>query len=174
MKNESGKSTIKLLICIILIIIGATVIVKYAQKILLEKEIQDLRTDMLLMQAEVKKGLEEVCFNSVNLDKTKEEDLQKINEIKQEYLDGIILSDAPSEVQEAVKNVPEITFDENCYYLEMSLLEEMGITNFAPNKIGYFIVKYDFSNADVEIINTKGYNGKYTLTQMIETIEETQ
>ena len=32
---------------------------------------------------------------------------------------------------------------------------------------GYIIVQYNFSNANVEVINTKGYNGNYTLTQII-------
>ena len=32
----------------------------------------------------------------------------------------------------------------------------------------YFIVKYDFTNTTAEIITTKGYNGNYTLTQIIQ------
>jgi hypothetical protein len=133
-----------------------------------ETKVQDLRTNMLLMQAEAKKGLEEVCFRIVNLDKTKQEDLIKINEIKREFLDGIALNDSPVEVQDAIKNVPEVTFDENCYYLDEDVLIEMGITDIDKEQFGYFIVKYDFSNADVEVINTKGYEGYYTLTHIVQ------
>lgn len=172
MRNEGGKSIVTLVIMTFLIIIGATIIVNYAQQMLYETKAQDLKTNMLLMQAETKKGLEEVCFHSVNLNESKEEDLTKINEIKNEYLKGIILSNSPEEVQEATKNVPDVNFDENCYYLDEANLSEMGIEEVDSNQYGYFIVKYDFSNANVEVINTKGIDGKYTLTQIIEEFEE--
>lgn len=171
MKNESGKSIVILLILIILIIIGASVGIKYAKKMMEESKSQDLMTNMLLMQAEVKKGLEEVCFRTVNLNSSKQEDVTKINEIKNQYLKGIILSNSPIEVQEAVKNVPEVVFDENCYYINEETINEMGIKNIVEEQEGYFIVKYDFVKANVEVINTKGANGKYTLTQIVKEIE---
>lgn len=171
MKNESGKSIVTLVILTILVIIGASVIINYAKQIMAETKEQDLRTNMLLMQAEAKKGLQEVCFRIVNLDSSKEEDLIKINEIKDEYLDGTILSNSPTEVQEATKNVPEVTFDENCYYLDENTLNEMGIKNIEEEQYGYFIVKYDFSNTNIEVISTSGYNGNYTLTQINEDMD---
>jgi len=172
MRNERGKSIVTLVILTILIMIGAMIIIKYAQKMMIETEEQDLKTNMLLIQAEAKKGVEEVCFRTVNM--KKEEDLNKINEIKQEYLNGTLLSNSPIEVQDAAKTVPNFTFDENCYYLDEIILNEMGIKDVNTEKYGYFIVKYDFLNADVEVINTKGAKEKYTLTQIVQEIEETQ
>jgi len=174
MKNQKGVTLVALAITIVVLGIIASVSVYFGKDLIKEAKIQDIRTNMLLIQAEAKKGLEEVCFNSVNLDKNKEEDLTKLNEIKQEYLEGIILSNAPVEVQDATKNIPDITFDDNCYYLDEKTLSEMGITDVKSNKFGYFIVKYDFTNADVEVINTQGHEGVYTLTQMLQTIEEPQ
>ena len=174
MKNESGKSIVILVILTILIMIGVGIIINYAQQMIIETKEQDLRTNMLLMQAEAKKGLEEVCFRTVNMDSKKEENLAKINEIKQEFLDGIILSNSPLEVQEAIKNVPDVTIDESCYYLDEATLTEMGIKNINQEEDGYFIVKYDFSNANLEIINTKGFHGHYTLTQVIQSLEGEQ
>ena len=171
MKIDAGMSIVILTIIIIFIMIVIAVIVHYAKSMLQEKEKQDLRTNMLLMQAEVKKGLEEVCFRTVNLDKTKEEDITKINEIKQEYLDGILLKDSPTEVQEATKNVPEFEFDENSYYLDATTLSEIGIKEIDESINGYFIVKYDFSNANVEVINTKGYEGNFTLTNINKAVD---
>lgn len=172
MKNESGKSIVTLVILTILIIIGASVIINYAKQMMVQTKEQDLRTSMLLIQAQTKKGLEEVCFRTVNLSVSKEEDLVKINEIKRECLDGTILSNSPAEVQEATKSVPEITFDENCYYLDENTLNEMGIKDIKEEQYGYFIVKYDFSNANVEVISTKGYDGNYTLTQINEELDK--
>jgi len=172
MRSEGRKSIVTLVILTILIMIGAAAIVKYAQQMLIETKTQDIKTNMLLMQAETKKGLEEVCFHAVNLNESKEEDLTRINEIKNEYLKGTILSNSPEEVQEATKNVPDVTFDHSCYYLDETTLTEMGIEDVDGNQYGYFIVKYDFSNADVEVINTKGIDGKYILTQIVQEIEE--
>lgn len=171
MGNESGKSIVILVILTILIMIGVSVVINYAKQMMLETKEQDLRTNMFLIQAESKKGLEEVCFQTVNLNESKEEDLNKINETKNKNLKGIKLSEAPTEVQEATKNITEVTFDENCYYLDEATLKEMGIEDISTSEYGYFIVKYDFSNAGVEVINTNGINGKYTLTQIVETIE---
>jgi hypothetical protein len=171
MGNESGKSIIILLILTIFIVIGVGVSINYAQQMIVETKEQDLRTNMFLIQAEVKKGLEEVCFKTVNLDESKEENLSKVQEIKNQHLKGIKLSEAPIEVQEAIKDIPEVNFDENCYYLDEVTLNGMGIQDIYTSQYGYFIVKYDISNAGVEVINTKGINGKYTLTQIIETID---
>lgn len=171
MKNEGGKSIVTLVILTILVIIGASVIINFVKQMMAETKVEDLKTNMLLMQAETKKGLEEVCFRIVNLNSSKEEDLAKINEIKKEYLKGTILSSSPIEVQEAIKNVPDITFDENCYYLDESYLNEIGIKGIDSSQLGYFIVKYNFSNADIEVINTNGFEGKYTLTQIVQDID---
>ena len=56
----------------------------------------------------------------------------------------------------------------NSYYLDKTILSEMGIKDSTPEEYGYFIVKYNFDDATVEVVNTKGYNGKYTLTQLEE------
>lgn len=164
MKNQNGASLPILIIGIVVIIAIAAVIANYAKDIAEESKLQDLRTDMLLIQAETKKGLEEVCFQSANLDANKEEELARINEIKQENLKGILVQGS-----EAESSIPqEITIDENCYYLDEQVLNDIGIKNSNSEQYGYFIVKYDFTKATVEVINTKGYDGKYTLTQLIE------
>ena len=119
---------------------------------------------MLLIQAETKKDLEEVCFQTANLDAKKEEDLAKINEIKKQNLKGRLVQE--SEIKNSIPQ--EITIDENCYYLDENNLNEIGVKDLNSDEYGYFIVKYDFSNITVEVINTKGYEGKYTLTQLID------
>lgn len=167
MEKENGASIIILIIMIVLIIIGATAIVNYGKSMLEETKLQDLKTNMLYIQAEAKEGLEEVCFQTVNLDESKEEDLGKINEIKQEYLDGILLNEAPEEVKNISAQIPaEATIDESYYYLSEETLNEMGIKGLNAEEYGYFLVKYDFTNTAVEVINTKGYNGVYTLTEL--------
>lgn len=172
MNKQTGSTFIKLIIATVIMIVLASVAVNYGRNLMKEVVVQDLRTNMLYIQAEAKKGLEEVCFQTVNLDETKQENLDKINQIKQQNLDGIVLSNAPEEVQNAVKNVSEITIDDTYYYLDEQNLVEMGIKEIKLEGNEYFIVKYDFENANVEVINTKGYQGNYTLTQLNKLIGE--
>lgn len=164
MEKQKGVAIPVLIIGVVIIIAIASIIVHYAEDMVEENRLQDLRTNMLLIQAETKKDLEEVCFQTANLDAKKEEDLAKINEIKKEKLKGTIVQE--SEVKDSIPQ--EITIDENCYYLDETNLNEIGVKDLNPEKYGYFIVKYNFENITVEVINTKGYEGKYTLTQLIE------
>ena len=84
--------------------------------------------------------------------------------LKSENLKGVL-----AQGSEAESSIPqEISIDENCYYLDETILNNMGIKDSNSERYGYFVVKYDFTNATVEVINTKGYDGKYTLTQLTE------
>ncbi len=162
MKNENGVSLPILLVVVVVIAIVATVIGKYGMLMMTETKLQDLRTDMLLIQAETKKDLEEIRFQTVNLDSNKEEDFEKIKQIRQEYLKG-----TPVQETDILNNIPtEISIDENCYYLDESILKDIGVKETDSEKYGYYIVKYDFDNTTTEVMNTKGYEGQYTLTQL--------
>lgn len=172
MNKQTGSTFIKLIIVTVIMIVLASVAVNYGKNIMKEVEIQDLRTNMLYIQAQARKGLEEVCFQTVNMDESKQEDLDKINEIKQKNLYGIVLSNIPTEIQNKVQNITGIILDETYYYLDEKALNEMGIKDIQLEENEYFIVKYNFENANVEVINTKGYEGNYTLTQLNQLIGE--
>lgn len=164
MRKQNGVAISVLSIGIVIIIAIASIIVHFVEDMVEENRLQDLRTNMLLIQAETKKDLEEVCFQTAKLDSKKEEDLATINEIKNENLKGKLVQG--SEIENSIPQ--EINIDENCYYLDENNLSEIGVKDLDSNEYGYFIVKYDFSNITVEVMNTKGYEGKYTLTQLIE------
>lgn len=169
MKKQNGMSMIILIILIGIIIAVATGIIYYIKNVIEESHLQDLKTNMLIMQAEAKKGLEEVCFQTANLDESKADDLEKINQVKQENLAGIAWVNVNEEIKESVKQLPEeIVIDDNCYYLDNETLNKMGIDESIIEKYKYFIVKYDFENVTLEIILTEGYEGNYTLTQINE------
>ena len=164
MKKNRGITMVALVITIVVLLIIAGISIGAGNNAIKNSKLENLKTNMLLIQAKKKKDLEEVCFQTANLDAKKEEDLAKINEIKKEKLKGIIAQE--SEVKDSIPQ--EISIDENCYYLDETNLNEIGVKDLNPEKYGYFIVKYNFENITVEVINTKGYEGKYTLTQLIE------
>lgn len=55
MENESGKSIVILIIMTVLVIIGVSVGINYTKEMMVETKEQDLRTNMLLIQAEAKR-----------------------------------------------------------------------------------------------------------------------
>ena len=61
----------------------------FGSDLIKEMKLQDLRTNMLLIQAKSKDCVEEVNFQTANLNAEKPEDLQQINTIKAEYLNRL-------------------------------------------------------------------------------------
>ena len=42
----------------------------------------------------------------------------------------------------------------------------MGIEKLSAKDYGYFIIRYNIQDIKVEVINTNGYNGNYTLEEL--------
>ena len=164
MKETKGITMIALTITIVVMIILAGITVQYGMDLLQNVKLQDLRTNMLLIQAKAKEYVEEVNFQLVNVtDETKK------NQIKSENLKGISLTDSTidSNVVSAAEVTGKIEGEKaDYYYLTPENLNEMGLEEMNPEEYGYFIVKYDIENISVDVINTKGYQGNYTLEQL--------
>lgn len=171
MKKQNGVTLVTLAITIVVLIILATVSVHYGKTLITEAKLQDLRTNMLLIQAEAKKGLEEVKFRTANLDESNEEQLlAQINQIKADNLKGEKLQG--SEAESSAQSTGVITEDiSNYYYLNEETLKQMGFKDIEKEEYGYFVVYYNIEEITVEVINTNGYEGKYTLTE-INTLSE--
>jgi len=171
MKKQNGITLMALTITIVVMLIIAGISAYFGSDLIKEMKLQDLRTNMLLIQAKSKDWVEEVNFQTANLNAEKPEDLQQINTIKAEYLKGVPLKD--SEAEEEATSVGAITKDiSEYYYLDETILEEMGIKGLNPDNYGYFIVRYDIQNTKVDVINTMGYEGKYTLEAIDEALKE--
>ena len=164
MRETKGITMIALTITIVVMIILAGVTINYGMDLLKNVKLQDLRTNMLLIQAKAKEYVEEVNFQLVNVtDETKKD------QIKSENLKGISLTDSTidSNVVSAAEVTGKIEGEKaDYYYLTPENLNEMGLEEMNPEEYGYFIVKYDIENISVDVINTKGYQGNYTLEQL--------
>ena len=164
MKKENGITMIVLTITIVIMIILAGVTVYYGMGLVQDVKLQDLRTNMMLIQAKAKEYVEEVNFQLVNVT-----DEDKKSQIKSENLKGISLTD--SSIDSNVLNAAEATGKiegekADYYYLTPENLNEMGLEDMPTEEYGYFIVKYDIENISVDVINTKGYRGNYNLEQL--------
>lgn len=164
MKETKGITMIALTITIVVMIILAGITVQYGMGLLQNVKLQDLRTNMLLIQAKAKEYVEEVNFQLVNVTDEAEK-----TRIKNENLKGISLAD--SSIDSNVLNAANATGKiegkkSDYYYLNSEILKEMGLEDMNSEEYGYFIVKYDIENISVDVINTKGYQGNYTLEQL--------
>lgn len=166
MKKNNGITLAILTLSIVILIIIIAVTVNVSTKAIKESKLEDLKTNMLIIQAKAKVYLEEVSFQTANLDESNEEDVSKISEIKSEYLKGTKLSECSEDIQQAAKEAG-IGDSTLYYYLTKENLEEMGI-NIELNDGEYYLVQYDIENP--EVVNTKGYKKDgvyyYTLTEL--------
>lgn len=162
MKKQRGITLITLTITIVVMMIIAGITVYFGLDLIQEVKLQDLRTNMLLMQAKAKECVEEVSFQKANVT-----DENEIETIKNENLKGIKVEEN-SEVQNLLNNTGKVQEGYEYYYLTQQDLSDMGIQELSVEDYGYFIVGYNINEIKVEVINTKGYQGNYTLTQLNE------
>ena len=137
MKSNKFK-TLKLLIIFIIIIIIATFALIYVKELFIEKENDDIKTNMLIIQAKIKllKGEADV------------------NQNEDGYV-GIKVSDSDNqEIKELIQNlnISENEF-ESYYILYKEDFEKMGISEEVKNiEDNDYIINYN----DTEVIYTKG------------------
>ena len=159
MNKQIGITLISLTITIVVLIIIASITVYVGKDLINEANLQDLRTNMLLIQAEAKKGLEEASFqNCTDLSKAEEKDLI----IGTREMSPEIQQKIPTEYAEKV-----------LYYISEEDLEKMGLKDIKQDdKEGYYFVEYNLQEISVEVINSVGYQGKYTLTDLNKLVDE--
>ena len=151
-----SKKVLTLIMLIMIIIAIATVIAIVCKKAFDKTNLEDLRTNMLLIQGKAKTYTENVSVETANLDEKKEEDNTKISEVKNQKLKGTALENCEENIKlEAKKAGIEDTKD--FYYLSEDDLIEMGI-NIKVKEGEYYLVKYNFE--DTEVVYTKGYEYK--------------
>lgn len=153
MKNNKGVTLVSLVITIIVLIIISGITANVSNDVIKQARLQDLKTNMLLIQAKAKTLAEEVNFETANLDKTKETDLTKINEIKGTKLIGTALDACEEAIKTAASNAG-VTDATDFYYLSQENLSQMGINIEVPEDT-YYLVKYNFE--DTEVVFTGGY-----------------
>lgn len=168
MKKENGITLVALTITIVVMMILASITVYFGIDLIKEVKLQDLRTNMLLIQAKAKECVEKVSFQKANVT-----DTATIEQIKNENLKGkkIAENEEVKALAEQTNKIDTTQIDEY-YYLDVADLEEMGIQDLKPEDYGWFIIRYDIDNIKIEVINTTGYQGKYTLEEINALVEE--
>ena len=166
-KNKNrGITLASLVITIIVLLIIAGISVYSGTDIIKRAKLEELKTNMLLIETKAKECVENANFKLGKIDNLgDDEKTNRINEAKKE-LKGIEITEADN------INIEPSDYNNYYYKLTEDNLKDMGLSNIKLSDTNeLYIVKYDIQNAKVEIYNTKGYEGKYSLTD-IEQIEK--
>lgn len=158
-ENQKGITLIALVITIIILLIISGIGI-YAGTNSIEKvELEELKTNMLLIEAKAREYVEEANFKI-----GKETDETKINEIKKEIYEtnGNLQKSADAEITQIDSSIPV----NECYVVTESSLESWGLNKIKLDTDEKYLLKFDEKNITVEIYNTKGYDGKYSLTDL--------
>lgn len=177
LNNKNGITLVSLVIMIIVLIILASITVYGGSQIIKKANLENLKTNMLLIQAEAKSSVEEFNFRKFELNGTETEITAQMDVLKIEELIGTKVTDETKEKVEKIlenckKDEEKLESElENCYILDEDKLKKINVNIKVPEG-EYYIVEYDFENISAEIYYTKGYNYNgetlYSLTQLNE------
>lgn len=144
--NERGITLVALTITIVVLIILAGITIKFGSDTISKAELENIKTNMLLLQGKLKTYAEQAKF-------------EKKTEV------GIGNSIAPGSNIASKASNAGITDITGWYYFTNDQMDQMGLKGIQKEE-GDFIVKFDIENATVkeeEVVYTPGYKGNYTL-----------
>ncbi len=172
MEKNKGITMIVLVITIVLLLILAGISIQGGGSIIKRADLENLKTDMLLIKVKGKEYVENANFNlGTSFDKlTDENEKSKRIEMAKSKLKGTEIQNAnelskfgiTSDQFEREKN------NLNLYYtLSASDLEEIGMQDVSSK--GQYIIKYNIKDMTIEIYNTQGFeNGDKTYYSLSE------
>ena len=169
--NEKGITMIALIITIVILLIIAGIAISGGKSTIKKANLESLKTNMMLIKAKALECVEEVNFKlGPNNQKIDEIDtirsniyesanensakLKKVSEIRTEKPDIVIPSAVPQ--------------DTTVYWVTEDTMDKWGLNKMELSKGEAYLVKFNESEAKVEIYNTIGFDGKYSLTDISE------
>ena len=161
-KQEKGITLTVLVTTIIVLLIIAGIGINYGRDTIQKAHLEELETNMLLIKAKAK-GLVEEANTKIGLPSASDY-ADKQTSVRQELYIGtagmVKVDTAPSGIPQA----------DNLYEVTEKTLSNWGLDDIKLEENEKYIVKLDDVGTEVEVYNTIGYDGKYSLTE-IENIE---
>ena len=165
-KKESGITIMVLAITVVIILIIAGITISKGSEVIKEAQLENLKTDMLLIQAKGKLIAEEIQYKTVY-----EKDKDKKESIKKEILTGNgtkVADITDNTIKQTITSLGIEGIDQY-YYLDKTVLDSMGLGKVKIEDGAYYVVNYDIDNP--EVVYTGGYKAEdgniyYTLTQI--------
>lgn len=168
LKQEKGITMIALIVTIVVMIIIAAIAIYSGKDTIKKANLESLKTNMLLIEAKTRGYVEEVNHKIGVKPDTVEE--TKKEEIRNEVY---VRSGNLKKASEATSELSGITIPSSidlskCYYIPKEALNNMGLGKIEVKSDEAYLVQFNETDATVEIYNTKGYNGVYSLSELEE------
>jgi Tfp pilus assembly protein PilE len=172
--NNKGITLVALSITVIVLMILSGITVSTGMSMVKTAKLEELRTNMLLIQAKAKEYVEEANFKlGITIDKLEGEEKQKkIDSAKDKEILKVDEENDITNNNEFTYITKDETGDYIYYYkLTEDNLNDMGISNVKSNgQDGWYIIKYNIKDANVEVYYSKGFqkDGKtyYSLSEI--------
>ena len=159
-ENNKGITLISLAITIIVMLVLALVVVNIGKESINKANLQNMKTNMLLIEAKVKEYAENANYE---LGVKPEEATDEMKTKATNALEGegkgtkITSSDAIYTTLTSIGVEREAINNGTVYKLSTDDLTKMGIKGVtSDDKEGWYIVAYDITNNSVKIYNTEG------------------
>lgn len=156
LKKNQGVTLLALIITIVVLLIIAGISVYVGSDTVKMAQLEELRSNMLLIEAKARGYVEEANFKmGINPDDAKKEEVRK----------AVYEDEAHLEKSTGISASASIPVSE-CYTVTETTMKEWGIDEIETASNEYYLIKFDDTNATVEVYNTLGYDGKYSLTEI--------
>ena len=176
MKKNKGITMVTLVITIVILLILAGVSIDLGSNVIKKSELENLKTDMLLIEVKGKEYLENANFNlGTTIDTVEEQEKNNRIQKAKEQLKGEEIKDDSIFNGNINITLENITTDNTnyIYYYKLTTqnLIDIGVPKVKSDEDnGWYIIKYDIKNVKIEVYNTKGFeNGEtkyYSLTEV--------
>ncbi len=175
MREDRGITITTLVITIIVLLIIAGISAGTGNKVIKSSELENVKTNMLLIKAKGKEYVENANFKLGTNFENSEDKEKRIKTAKAELKKGEDEEMTNNEILEQNIGITKdnIKNNEYTYYYKLSNddLTNMGLSNVkSDDKNGWYIIKFDIKNVEVEVYNTLGFerDGKkyYSLNEL--------
>lgn len=173
MREDRGITITTLVITIIVLLIIAGISAGTGNKVIKSSELENVKTNMLLIKAKGKEYVENANFKLGTNFKDSNDRENRIETAKAELKKGTEMTESEILKQNIGITQDNIKNNDYTYYYKLSNddLTDMGLSNVkSDEKNGWYIIKYDLKNVEVEVYNTLGYerdgNKYFSLTEL--------
>lgn len=160
-QNQKGITLLILVVTVIILLIIAGIGIYSGMDSIKNVKLEELKTNMLLIEAKAREYVEDASFKI-----GKETDEIKIEQIKKEVYEtnGKLRKASDIGLTGIDKSIPI----EKCYVITKETLEDWGLNKIEldESKNEKYLLEFNEAEIEVEIYNTKGYEGKYSLKNL--------
>lgn len=165
MKKNKGITLISLIVTIIILLIIAGVSIKGGESVVKKAQLEEIRTNMLLIQAKAREYVEKANFK-IGIKPTDAAQMGEYEEKKNKVREEIYVEEAKLQKATGMTLPTEINMTDDLYKVTEETLQEWGLSKIKAKPNEVYLIEFDDTNVTVEIYNTKGYKGNYSLTQI--------